>query len=147
MVDGLTPLTYKRLLTWHKEHPDAYLVTDIKVRNLDGLAELAKQFDQRRIVPQIYQMEEYQPAKELGYDKVILTLYRLTKPDAEVLAFARNHPLLAVTMPKDFALKSSLPRDLAKARIPVCLHTVNAKDEQGYRSIRSPCLYTDDLVP
>jgi glycerophosphoryl diester phosphodiesterase len=146
-VDGLTPLTYDRLLAWHEAHPDAYIVTDVKVRNVEGLSVLAEKFDRRRVIPQIYSFEEYDPAKALGYPSLILTLYRLSKPDAEVVDFVRKHPLLSVTMPKDFALTSTLPKELRALKTNVCLHTVNRIDAGKYSPVGNVCYYTDDLEP
>ena len=148
MREGLRPMTLGRLKQWLESHPDARIITDIKSRNLQGLAVLAGSLDKQRIIPQIYDFPEYEEVRRLGYDHVILTLYLLRAEDASVLGFAESHPLFAVTMPAKKAKKSGLPRALEKAGVPVCIHTVNdATEVKMFQEMGISCFYTDFILP
>ncbi len=151
--DGLTPMALPQLLGWLRTHEDAYIVTDVKHRNIDGLAAIAAEAAdlQARFVPQIYHRSELEPVHELGYEHVIFTLYRSQATDDDVVEFARERELLAVTLPEGRARKSSLAWRLGHVGTPAYAHTLN--DPLKARRLRArgvTGLYTDhlpDLAP
>lgn len=127
MRGGLTQLSLEGLLQWIKGHPDAYVVTDVKSDNVRALAHIRAQ-DPRLLlwfIPQIYSFDEYTPVAKLGYVNIILTLYSSPASDAQVVQFATNHPLFAITMPVARALRTNLAKDLRKMNVVVYAHTVN----------------------
>ena len=67
-------------MQWFADHPQAFLVTDVKERNLDALEHIGSNYPQflTRIIPQIYQPSEYTIVRELGFEKIIWTLYKLS---------------------------------------------------------------------
>ena len=139
----------EELASWLVEHPDAFIVTDIKQDNLDGLGHIRKTYPHicRQIIPQIYNFDEYGPAKELGFDNLILTLYATKYEDEALLEFVREHPLLVVTMPIERA-RTGLPLKLGDMGIFVYTHTVNQTqlvDELKINGVNG--FYTDFIEP
>lgn len=150
MSYGLTQLNFEQLLVWLRERPDALIITDIKERNLEGLAYIAKSAGKmkRQFVPQIYDVNEYNQTVALGFEKIIFTLYRSNISDAEVLDFASNHALAALTLPVNRAIKSTLAQKLQNKGLFVYAHTVNQADFFGYLKSRGVGgVYSDVLFP
>lgn len=147
---GFTPLDVAGLDAWVSAHQGARIVSDVKGRNVEALRSVARSHPSlaRRLVPQIYGWEEYEPVRSMGYLSVILTLYLSEATDDEVVAFAATHKLLAVTMWAARARTGHFVERLAAIGVPVYVHTVNdwTKVEplfaQGVHGI-----YTDTLEP
>lgn len=129
MINGWHQLTPKVLDEWFGHHTDAYLVTDIKGNNVEGLRRLKQEYPRlaERIIPQIYRLEEYEHIKNLGYEDIILTLYLIKNTDDEIVEFAKNNKLFAITLPIKRA-KTDLPNRLKEHGIYVYAHTVNSQD-------------------
>ncbi len=146
-LDGLTSIDDEGLGRWLGDHSDAFVVTDCKWANTDALALLSVVIPESlpQLVPQIYAFEEYDAVQALGFERLILTLYRMDAEDLEVLEFAADHQLLAVTLPKDRAF-GTLPRRLSEFGVPTFAHTVN--DAGTFRRLRARGvhgIYTDSL--
>ncbi|MCK4911277.1 MAG: hypothetical protein KAR83_06530 [Thermodesulfovibrionales bacterium] len=144
--------TLERLVPWLEENPDAIIVTDVKVGNLQALKQMAEKVPGfgKRIIPQIYLPESYAVVKELGYEQVIWTLYRFNAPDRDVLRWVKvfQKGPFAITMPVKRA-KTTLPGELARMGIPTYVHTINSKEDaealmNGYGVTE---IYTDSLYP
>lgn len=135
---GLTRLSLDTLLDWLRNNPGR-IVTDFKTGNLEGLALIASQAGdlQHRFVPQIYAISEYSPVRELGYDDIILTTYRLSA-GADLFRQIDTLDLFAVTVPE--AVVAEAARIISNNRI--FTHTINTRvtlPAVGY--------YTDCLIP
>jgi hypothetical protein len=132
--DQLSTTTFDQLLDFLRRHPDVSIVTDFKADNVDGLrriAELAGPL-RTRFIPQIYDLNEYQPVMAMGFPSPILTLYRSL--NITWVLRANKMRIRAITMPYN-------QRYLVKlVDHPVYLHTVN-QPMPGYG------LYTDCLIP
>ena len=131
MINGWQQSTLQKLNDWFANHPDAYLITDIKGNNVEGLRILKERYPKlaEKTIPQIYQLSEYEQVKELGYDNIILTLYIIRSTDDEIVEFAKNNELFAVTMPV-FKAQTNLPQRLKELGVYVYSHTINSL-EQG----------------
>lgn len=137
--DGLraNAVSGEAALDWLRHHPEARFVTDFKTDNLAGLARLAAIAGdlKARIVPQIYQPQEYGAVRRLGFPPPIFTLYRNRDPDW--LRFVNEAELTAVTIPE---ARVALAPEI---RPPVFVHTVNHPVKpEGVSG-----LYTDCLIP
>lgn len=149
MINGWHQLTPHNLALWLEVHPDAYVVTDIKGDNVEGLKIISQNYPHLvdRIIPQIYFFDEYEQVLALGYENIILTLYRIRNTDEEIVQFARENPLFAITMPEKRAF-ATLPKRLKQLGIYVYAHTINDKEtmiklmENGVDGF-----YTDKLRP
>ncbi|HRQ05260.1 glycerophosphodiester phosphodiesterase family protein [Nitrosomonas halophila] len=150
MKYGLTQMRFEDLISWLSSHPAAMIITDIKDDNLAGLRYIMRHSAgmQYRFIPQIYQPDEYRPARELGFQRLILTLYRANLSDQALLDFVDSHALSAVTMPVNQSLSSNVVAELNQRNVPVYAHTVNQAaffsylQSQGIKGI-----YSDVLLP
>ena len=150
MKGGLTQLSLDRLAAWLAAHPDAYIVTDIKERNVDALRLIAQRHPavQRQIIPQIYQFQEYDAVRALGYRHIIFTLYMCGAPDDAIVDFCRTHALLAVTMDLPRALQTTLPERLHALDLFLYVHTINTPAEvRALEARHINGFYTDALKP
>lgn len=143
-----TNCTFDSLVLWLKENPGKKVVTDIKDNNLNALIFIKNNYPdfKRRIIPQIYNPDEYNSVNDLGYENIILTLYRWAATDDEVVnELQKRNNYYAVTMWHHRA-KILAPR-LKKMGIAVYAHTVNDPNDlsrllnEGVSGV-----YTDWLV-
>mgnify|MGYP000226999154 CR=1 FL=1 len=136
-----------------KNHPKAFVVTDIKNRNAEGLktiTALAGEL-QHRFIPQIMQPETYKSTKELGYKHIIWTLYQFKGGKKAIIKHTKEMDPFALTMPV-YKAKQGLAKEIDQD-IPIYVHTIN--DLQGEREFQTQwnitSIYTDflnkDLVP
>lgn len=133
-ANALSPTTFDQLLDFLRRHPDIMIVTDFKTENVYGLrriAELAGPM-RSRFIPQLYDLDEYQPVKALGFPLPIFTGYR--KLNITWIFQANKMPLRAVTVPYNQRFLAGFSEH------PVYLNTVN-EPMPGYG------LYTDCLIP
>lgn len=145
----LTLLDLDMLLDWLQAHENCYIVTDAKCGNELFLpylyahaGELAESF-----IPQAYSFEGYQSAIALGFEKVILTLYKSGYSEDEIFAFAKeNHPY-AITIPKE-SLTETLITTLTELGIRTYAHTVNELYVyEDWNSLGLYGIYTDYFQP
>jgi hypothetical protein len=132
--EHLSRATFDQLLDFLRRHPDISIITDFKTDNLHGLrriAELAGPM-RSRFIPQIYSLDEYQLARDMGFPPPILTAYR--NLDIRWIYQVNKVPVRAVTMPYYMRHAAGLIDH------PVYLNTVN-EPTPGYG------LYTDCLIP
>ncbi len=121
----LTLLDFEGLLKWLKKHNDCYIITDVKCDNIpfiDKISSLEELKD--NFIVQTYSYEEYNYAKEKGLSNVILTLYRLSPVEDEVIKFAKENKPWAITLPELYATETLL-QALKENGTPTYLHTVN----------------------
>lgn len=149
MINKMTNLSLDDLISWIKQYPDVFIITDVKHDNIRALTKIRKEFPEsvRNFIPQIYHFYEYFPVRDLGYKHIILTLYIADYSDQAVLKFAKEYPLTAVTMPMNRAL-TCLPRKLKKLGISTYAHTVNKASLQHKLYANGVFgVYTDFLTP
>ena len=145
-----TSVTLDSLVTWLGTHPDVYIVTDIKEDNVGVLRQIAQKHPEimTRLIPQIYQYDEYTPVRAMGYSNIILTLYRLPTYEDKVnvaknVQFAQKNGLLAVTA--DVTLVDpAFAEAFASAGVPLYVHTVNdTATQESLRQMGVHGVYTD----
>ena len=149
MINGMTNLSLVDLANWIKQHPDVFIITDIKYDNIRALTKIKERFPElvKNFIPQIYHFYEYLPVQNLGYEHIILTLYVAVYSDEAVLKFAKRYLPTAVTMPFKRAL-TDLPRKLKRLDIPTYAHTVNETWLQRKLYANGVFgVYTDFLIP
>lgn len=125
----LTLLDIYDLNKYLSEKHDLFIVTDVKNRNIEFLEYIQKHFNDmsKKLIPQVYSFEEYEIAKELGYENIILTLYKSGYTDDEIVGFAGDNDIFAITMPLEKGY-SSLPQRLKEIGIISYVHTINELD-------------------
>jgi glycerophosphoryl diester phosphodiesterase len=126
IFQDLTLMDLDDLAAWLEKRNDAYIITDAKKGNLKFLEYVKEKYRhiQWQIIPQIYSFEEYSQVKKMGYNNIILTLYRLHNNNNEIVNFVRDNPVFAVTMPIELGY-TELPVRLEEVNIPTYVHTVN----------------------
>jgi len=145
---GLTLLSLEGLIEWLRRRPDAKVITDVKLRNVEALQLIAQQAPElsTRILPQIYHPEEYAPVRASGFDSVLLTTYRLNLAESEIIEFITKNALAALVIPEHRAKRGEFLKVPEDFLINVFVHTINdprtweALNSKGYHGI-----YTDDL--
>lgn len=150
IYDTYTPLWLGSLADFMTEHEDVYIVTDIKDRNADGAAAIAQTCPElmNRFIIQIYDAAEYDAVRELGFEYVIYTLYRLdwnSKTDTRALAkFAAEHPLIGYTFSYELCEVDGYVDGMKKTGVPLFIHTVNdPAEQQTYFDMGIDGIYTD----
>jgi hypothetical protein len=134
-------------MQWFADHPQALLVTDVKERNLDALEHIGSNYPQflTRIIPQIYQPSEYTIVRELGFEKIIWTLYKFSGGPLAVLNAIQDMELYAITMNTARA-EQNLGQELDALGISSYVHTINDyADSLFFRSLGIDEIYTDSL--
>lgn len=143
----ITPCDLSSLMDWLSENPSKYIVTDIKERNLEALEQIANRYPElmHQIIPQVYQWGEYAQVTELGYDKIIFTLYALRNPSIpRLLQDISKNEYFAVTFPKSIA--DDLGELLVSRGVRTYVHTVNKMQEaNALKEIGVWGVYTDFL--
>ena len=143
--------TLDSLSLWMKENPSAFIVTDLKENNLEGLQIMSEKIPdfERRIIPQIYDPHNYNTVKKMGYKQIIWTLYLYNGSNDDVLQWVDKFKgPFAVTMPTDRGT-SNLPRELANKHIPTYVHTINSlkRTKVLLNKFGITEIYTDFLPP
>ena len=100
MINNYTILTLLLISKWLKNHTNAYIVTDIKDKNIEALKYIADNYknDISRYIPQIYFTKEYKEVQKLGFKNIILTLYLNKESPEKIAEFVDNNKLFALTI-------------------------------------------------
>jgi len=143
--------TLDSLANWLEENPSAFIITDIKEHNLEGLKMISKKIPEfrKKIIPQIYDPKNFDRVKALGYKRIIWTLYRYQGTQQDVLAWVdRFDGPFAVTMPA-YEAGGELQHRLKKKNIPTYVHTINTVEEKETycNEYGVSEIYTDFLIP
>jgi len=139
-----------RLMT---EFPQICIVPDVKdvERNPEAMALLLAALPgaTERVLPQIFQPEEYLTVRQMGFLHIIWTLYNYAGEDKDVLREAQQMDLAAVTMPIARAEAGLAHRVQQSCALPSLAHTVNdlgqlhgLQSEWGVAEV-----YSDFLAP
>ncbi len=137
------------LANWLKEHKDAYVIIDYKNDGMQILKSICEKYGEmlQRFYVQIYAFEEYSKSKKMGFGKVILTLYKADYSDEDIVKFAGDNAVYAVTMPVS-RVESGLAKKLKKMNTKVFAHTVNSKEQYGKLLAKGIYgIYTDSISP
>ncbi len=147
---GLTLLDAEGLFRWMDGHPDCYIITDVKDADDPAfLRELREKAGDAgtRFIPQAYSLEEAAALREGGWEKVILTLYRIQAEPEELRSFLAFCPLWAVTMPQE-RITEELAAAVADSGTALYCHTVNTLDfVDAWREKGLTGIYTDYFQP
>jgi glycerophosphoryl diester phosphodiesterase len=70
------PATPDDLSSWLYRRRDASIITDVKFKNVEGLRILRKYKNYDQFIPQFYHRSRYRDVRELGFKRMIFTLYK-----------------------------------------------------------------------
>ncbi len=134
-------------------HDDAYIITDVKDLNVYFAGVINREYPQLkdRFIMQVYSENEYAHIRNLGYENIIFSLYKLdwnTKTDVEYLtAFAQSNALYGYTFPAELCEIDGYVDSLLGTDVPLFIHTVNDKTEQKkYFDMGITGIYTDNVI-
>ncbi len=146
----LEVLTFDKLAAVLAKNPDIRIITDTKGDNLELLSVIREKYPDMtdRLIPQIYDYDQWQKVKELGYSDIIFTLYAMAEVDTDKLAsFVREHGIYAVTMP-DYIAERGICRQLSDAGVVVYVHPVSSfEDAQRFMKQGAFGVYSGTLLP
>ena len=148
--DCLSTMSFEDLAVFMKDHPDFYVVTDVKDDN-EGVCRLIKSSHpelMNNFIIQIYHEDEYDRIKDLGFNNIIYTLYRATDEELvadRLKAFTDRTKLSGITFWTDFPTQYQENFEMLKGSgIPLFAHTVNDEGEmKKFIDMGISGLYTD----
>jgi glycerophosphoryl diester phosphodiesterase len=148
---GFTSFTLDHLCEWLKEHKDVVIVTDIKENCVKGARMIAEKYPELKdnFCIQMYDKSEYEELSNLGFNKIIWTLYQLSwneKTDTKsIVSFAKTHKLEGITFAAELVdLVPNYVKKLKEANVPLFVHTVNDYNSQTkYLNMGITGIYTD----
>ncbi len=147
---GLTLLDLNGLLDWMEAHPGCHIVTDIKSEdNLPMLEELRARAGDlaERFIPQAYDFGQAAALAEAGWERVILTLYRIAVTPEELGDFLAETPLWAVTM-SESRISEDFAAAVTETGTALYCHSVNTLDfVDEWQSRGLTGIYTDYFEP
>lgn len=153
-----TPMTWRDLLSFMADHPDAYVVTDTKYNEqpymsyvVSALAAEAAEFDGAlldRVIVQIYSQQMLDTVMDIyPFRSVIYTLYMSPDDNDAVRAFCAASGIKAVTMPQKRCTEDFVA-SLDALGISALTHTVNdAHQAVSFAEAGVAGIYTDFLKP
>ena len=147
---GLTLLDLGGLLRWMEDHPDCAIVTDIKSDdNLPMLGEIRERAGEAadRFIPQAYDFDQATALIAEGWERVILTLYRIQVTPEELREYLTATPLWALTLP-EARMSEEFAAAVTETGTALYCHSINTLDfvdawlDKGLTGI-----YTDYFQP
>jgi glycerophosphoryl diester phosphodiesterase len=145
MKQNLTKQSLKDALIWLENNPEIFFVSDTK--NCD-LIEVLKYIKtnypnlRERFIPQIFQIEQIEQAKSLGFNTQIFAFYHI-EINPENIEKINQRTFLAVSFSKN-----KITKDLCSSiSNKVLVHTVNDLEEQKQLEGKGiDCFFTDILL-
>lgn len=150
---NFTPMWLGDVAEYLRAVPGLYIVLDIKDELIPALEKIAETCPdlKNRFIVQIYDKSQYDDVRELGFEYVVFTLYRLgwaEKTDWKKLGrFAKNHPLIGYTFSHELCEEAVGYLDgMLTIGVPLYVHTVNGEEaQQRYFDMGISGIYTDEI--
>lgn len=147
---NFTPILLDDAADFLREHEEMTIVTDIKENFPEAVRLIAETGLTDRFAVQIYREDEYEIAREYGFEQIIYTLYKLDwrdKTDTKAIAnFAETHDLAAIAFDKELCKLSGFVDELNEIGIPLYVYTVNGEaEEEKYLEMGISGVYTDEV--
>lgn len=143
--------TVESLAEWMKKNKKAVIITDVKKDNLKALHIIKEHLPDypNRVIPQIYNPENYTTVKKMGFRQVIWTLYKYVSTITQLAQKASTlEGPIAITMPSKPHGKTRLPQLIKEMNMPTYVHTINSEQELRYFQEKGVTeIYTDFLPP
>ena len=144
---AITQMDLDDLIYLMETNPNFKVITDTKDDNIELLTYISNVYPDyiNRFIPQIFDMDNYDQVKSLGYNHIIYSLYKIYKTDWQVVEFAKSHKLFGVTFAESRA-NTYIASELNKLGIRSYVHTIN--EFQRVKILRDLGIfgfYTDNL--
>lgn len=144
------PCTLASLADWLRGHEGVRVVLDLKAGALDAYDAIAGTYPDLldRLVPQVYQPEDWARVRDMGYDDVIWTLYRYDGDTDAVLGWLARMDLPGLVMPPERLEAGLALRARAATGVLTWVHTVNSRAElEAVLEAGAAEVFTDVLKP
>ena len=143
-------LTLDQLLEWLTVHPDCSIITDTKAEdNVSLMEQLMDQTGEQAsaFIPQAFSYEEFEQIRSIGFDRVILSLYKMSTDAVTLTRFAQESQPWAITIPAE-SMDQTLLTSLSQSGTKVYAHAVDSVDFfDQWRSMGLTGLYTNYFSP
>ena len=144
---AITQMDLDDLIYLMETNPNFKVITDTKDDNIELLTYISNVYPDyiNRFIPQIFEMENYDQVKAMGYENIIYSLYKIYKTDWQVVVFAKSHKLFGITFAESRA-NTYIASELNKLGIRSYVHTIN--EFQRVKVLRDLGIfgfYTDNL--
>ena len=151
------PLDWADIVKLLERYPDIYIVTDTKQTTPEEIQEIFTQIVEQtkerqlelleRVVPQIYNRDMWETVQAIyPFDSVIFTLYQTQETDEQVVQFAKEKQIAAITMSETRA-NPDLIADLKRVGVVSYVHTINdPKLITKFQRMGAYGFYTDFLA-
>ena len=149
-VNTLTLMGVDEIIDLLSTYPDSYIITDTKDSIDTILRRLMEEIDEqapwlkKRIIPQIYKPLDLEVALSIyDFPDIIFTLYRTDMTENNVIEFAHDSRITAVTMPWVNRYYDAYAKRIQALGLPVFVHTVNDKYDALLLNKKGVGVYTD----
>ena len=146
----LTTMSLDDLAAFMYDHPDFYVVTDVKDENIEVCRMIRERHPKlvNNFIIQIYHPDEYEKVKAIGFTYIIYTLYRATEDELTKESLLRTideTDLTGITFWEDFPEQYPESFDaLLGSGLPLFVHTVNDRDRmKTFIDMGISGIYTD----
>tara|TARA_B100001029_G_scaffold149736_1_gene131519 strand:+ start:359 stop:1153 length:795 start_codon:yes stop_codon:yes gene_type:complete len=134
IIKNVKNCDYISLSNWLIKNPNKIIITDVKSKNnLEALEFIKNNFKNynKVFIPQIYNPENYESVKKLGYEKIIWTLYRYGHNNfEEIINIIKKNKYFAITITPERA-RSGLSKEIRKeTNTNVLVHTINFRRDR-----------------
>lgn len=98
------PMSLDMLADWLREHPDVYVVPDIKSNNTEALKKISEDYPDilEQFIPYLFHKNEYDKIHGLGFNNIVLAIYQMTTPEKKdpkgLVAFAKEKNLTGILL-------------------------------------------------
>lgn len=144
------PCTMASLAEWLREHEGARIVLDLKARALDAYGAIAGTYPDLlgRLIPQVYQPEDWATVRDMGYGDVIWTLYQYDGDNDAVLGWLAKMDLPGLVMPPERLEAGLALRAREATGVLTWVHTINSRAElEAVLEAGAAEVFTDVLKP
>jgi len=125
-----TPVDLDLIIEFLDQTPDVYIITDTKATDYAALYDIAHRFPKymERFIPQSYAFEDVQRLRNLGFEKIMLTVYMMHYSEqnpVELYEFIQENELYALVIPDELAT-SEFIKNINTDEIKIFVHTINS---------------------
>ncbi len=123
--------TLETLADWMRANETKRIIPDIKGRNLQAWEKIAAEYPdlRERFVPQVYQPQNYNKLRDLGFENVVWALYGFGGSDEDVLRWLTYMDLYGVAMPIERAGRALANRARMQTGVLSWVHTINTRNQ------------------
>lgn len=144
------PCTMASLAEWLRGHEGVRVVLDLKAGAVDAYGAIAGTYPDLldRLLPQVYQPEDWARVRDMGYADVIWTLYQYDGDNDAVLGWLAKMDLPGLVMPPERLEAGLALRAREATGVLSWVHTVNSVPElEAALEAGAAEVFTDVLKP